>query len=198
MACTTSSQPWGRNGRDQQVPKHRRSRTPQRVAKAYLRVVSKIAPDRARPPPQITRDLQAIRDEWQASATMAFGERVAQELAKLDELERTYWNAWERSCGDAERLSAKTVKDGEDERTEAVKHVEPPPCDARFLDGVEPCIKRRCEILGLNASVKIRRDPAADRGTMGQRGLHQQSAVASASTAAKAGGMVSSRFPREP
>ncbi len=126
---------------------HRRKR----VAEAYLRGVPQfiIARDEAVHKSTITRDLDVIREQWKTSASMAFGERVAQELAKLDELERTYWEAWDRSRKDTEKLSAKTVKDGETERTEAVKHVEPQPGDPRFLDGVDSCIDKRCKILGI-------------------------------------------------
>ena len=131
-----------------------------RVAEEYLRGVPqfKIAEIVGVHRGTITRDLAVIREEWKAAYAMAFGERVAQELAKLDLVELTYWEAWQRSLKDSERLNAKTVKnaDGKVKQSEAVKQVEAQPGDPRFLEGVERCIKKRAEILGLNAPVKIR------------------------------------------
>lgn len=50
----------------------------------------------------ITKDLQAIRQEWLASAQSSYDERKAQELAKIDNLERLAIKAWTKSCNDAE------------------------------------------------------------------------------------------------
>lgn len=103
----------------------------------------------------ICRDLAAIRAEWLESSVMNFNERQAQELAKLDNLERTYWTAWERSCQDAEVLLAKSVKEGggsegepASERTETSKRIEGQSGNERFLAGVARCIELRCKILG--------------------------------------------------
>src|SRR5439155_8019383 len=47
---------------------------------------------------QIGYDLKVLQRRWQEGALADFSAKVAQELAKTDELERTYWEAWERSC----------------------------------------------------------------------------------------------------
>src|SRR5581483_4024403 len=46
---------------------------------------------------QVSRDLKAIRQEWLNSSVCNFNELKAREIAKVDELERTYWAAWEES-----------------------------------------------------------------------------------------------------
>ena len=42
----------------------------------------------------VSRDLTAIRDEWRQSAQTDMADRVAQEIAKLDALEREYHKGW--------------------------------------------------------------------------------------------------------
>ena len=51
---------------------------------------------------QLSYDLKAIRAAWLASAVRDFDALKAQELAKIDAVEREYWLAWERSKKDKE------------------------------------------------------------------------------------------------
>src|SRR5450755_1763137 len=46
---------------------------------------------------QIGYDLKVLQRRWQESALADFNAKKAAELARVDELERTYWEAWERS-----------------------------------------------------------------------------------------------------
>lgn len=80
-----------------------------RVAEMYLagRYQSEIAQELGLSQQQISYDLQAVRREWQASAVRNFDEAKAQELAKIDHLERTYWQAWQQSIGTTQ---IKTIK----------------------------------------------------------------------------------------
>ena len=72
----------------------------------------------------------------------------ARELAKVDNLEREYWDAWARSQEEAEtRTVTKDSKGGS-----TVDRYEGQVGDSRFLSGVQWCINKRCEILGLNAA----------------------------------------------
>jgi uncharacterized protein YerC len=41
----------------------------------------------------ISKDLRAIQDQWQADALMTFDKIKQRELAKIDTLEREYWDA---------------------------------------------------------------------------------------------------------
>lgn len=91
---------------------------------------------------QISADLKAIRKRWQASAIRDFDELKAQELAKVDHLELTYWDSWERSKVSSPKDVHKVIQDftiG----------------DPRFLTGVQWCINKRCEILGIDAPAKF-------------------------------------------
>ena len=76
---------------------------------------------------QVSLDLAEIRFRWSAAAVGAMAERTATELAKLDNLERTAWEAWEASRGEGV------------------------PGDPRYLATVERCILARVRILGLAA-----------------------------------------------
>jgi hypothetical protein len=49
----------------------------------------------------VSKDLQAVRKEWQQSAVKDFDGAKVQQLAKLAELERELWAAWERSKSEA-------------------------------------------------------------------------------------------------
>src|SRR5262249_30654673 len=109
--------------------------------------------------PQIGYDLKVLQRRWQESALADFHAKKAAELAKVDELERTYWEAWERSCQvrevtTTERAGASTDKT-EGPRRKAGVRKEPRDGNAEFLRGVERCIELRCKILGAFAVVKI-------------------------------------------
>jgi len=96
----------------------------------------------------ISRDLKALHREWLASALADFSKAKAQELAKIDDLEREYWRAWERSCEDAETVRKEGTTKVLDK---IVKTAKGQAGDPRFLSGVQWCIERRCKILGIDA-----------------------------------------------
>jgi len=99
----------------------------------------------------VSRDLKALQKDWLKSALRDFDKAKSQELAKVDRLEREYWDAWQRSCEDAETL----VKDGTPEKVEKLKRTSKGQAgDPRFLQGVQWCIEKRCKILGIDAPVK--------------------------------------------
>jgi len=100
----------------------------------------------------VSRDLSALQEEWINSALVDIDEARAKELAKVDKLEREYWDAWDRSIQDAERETKKAIAVGDKEvKREATKTTEGQAGDPRFLSGVQWCINKRCEILGLDA-----------------------------------------------
>jgi len=99
----------------------------------------------------ISNDLRAIQAEWLKSSIRDFDEMRAQELAKIDRLEREYWRGWERSCEDAETVRKEGPASGVEK---IVKTEKGQAGDPRFLSGVERCIERRCKLLGLDAPVK--------------------------------------------
>ena len=101
-------------------------------------------------------DLRALQKQWQKSALVDINKAKAQELAKVDRLEREYWDAWERSCQDAETTrqegSGKDITIGELPSIQKVVILRKGQAgDPRFLQGVQWCIERRCKILGIDA-----------------------------------------------
>lgn len=110
----------------------------------------------------VSNDLALIRKEWMEKATLDFTEAVSEQLAKLDKLEIEYWEAWEKSK--TELLTTDTMVEvvGAEEGGEEIvgakrvsQHRMPREGNATFLAGVERCIAKRCELLGLNAPTKI-------------------------------------------
>lgn len=122
---------------------------------------------------QISYDLKTLQSRWAETAARKIDEAKAEELAKIDRLERAYWDKWEESQGrfksvtvDREQMvidqdnkvhkGAQRVgvdgKDGEIVRRST--RIEERIGDPKFLDGVQWCITQRCKILGINAPTK--------------------------------------------
>jgi hypothetical protein len=100
-------------------------------------------------------DLKAIRAKWLESSLVNFNERVAIELAKIDNLEVEYWQAWQRSLQVKESSTAKVVSEAESERNEVSTKQEQMTGNESFLAGIRWCIDRRLKLFGLDAPVKI-------------------------------------------
>lgn len=99
----------------------------------------------------ISYDLKAIQKAWLESSLRDFDEMRAEQLGKIDRLEREYWRGWERSCEDAETVRKEGPASGVEKITKTEKGQAG---DPRFLAGVERCIERRCKLLGLDAPEK--------------------------------------------
>lgn len=97
------------------------------ISRLYLRGLTQaeIATRLGVSQPQISYDLRVVRVEWQASAANQLGERLAEETARLDLVEREYWEAWHRSTEGG--------KDG----------------NSRFLNGILSCVAQRIRLYGL-------------------------------------------------
>lgn len=106
-----------------------------KVAALYLagniqtEIASELGVDQA----TISRDLTALQKLWSEQALRDLGEAKAEQLAKIDKLEREYWEAWVKSQNEQ--------KD---------------PGDPRFLDGVQWCVEQRCKVLGLNSPLEVK------------------------------------------
>lgn len=130
----------------------------QQIAARYLRgeYQSDIARDLGISQQQVSYDLKAIRATWLASAVRDFDSAKAQELARIDEVERAAWEGWRRSTQDKEienlegdgTLDPKTRKP---KVTKVTKRREGQAGSPAFLNTVLTCIERRCAILGLDA-----------------------------------------------
>jgi transposase len=104
----------------------------------------------------VSRDLKAIQEQWRQASILEINEAKARELAKIDLLEREYWVAWERSLDD---LQSKTIKargtKEEGKPYEQTIHTSDSNGDPRYLAGIQWCIERRCQILGIDAPRKF-------------------------------------------
>jgi hypothetical protein len=103
---------------------------------------------------QVSRDLTALRAAWRESAGTDIGAWIAKELAAIDNLERTYWLAWDRRCGQREITSTKRKGEGQEAALEASLRKEGRDGNPEFLRGAMSCIERRCKLLGLDAPKK--------------------------------------------
>lgn len=130
----------------------------QAIAERYLRgeYQTTIAADLGINQAQVSRDLKVMRDLWLASAIRDFDAAKAQELAKIDEVERAAWVAWNRSTQDKE-VSIQETDGTLDAQTKKPKmkkvslRKEGQAGAPAFLSVILTCIERRCAILGLDA-----------------------------------------------
>jgi hypothetical protein len=115
----------------------------------------------------VARDLNAIREEWRKSAIRDFDEARGQQLNTLALVQAEAWAAWKKSQEPLQSGSLTETEDGK-RRLTSLKHQNG---DPRFLEQVNKCIARRCELLGLeppaappenathvNLSLEIRRE----------------------------------------
>lgn len=145
---------------------HRR----QQVAERYLRgeyqtmIAESIGVDTA----TVSRDLDALRSLWLSSAVRNFDAAKAEELKKIDEVERAAWEGWARSQQERE-IATQEQSDDPLVWTDAKgePHVKSKPRkrltlrkegqagSPAFLEIVLKCVAKRCEILGLDAPKKF-------------------------------------------
>jgi len=108
---------------------------------------------------QVGYDLKVLQRRWQDSALADFNAKKAAELARVDELERTYWEAWERSCQAREVTTQERIQEGSGQGDEARRKAgvrkEQRDGNPEFLRGVERCVELRCKITGAFAALKI-------------------------------------------
>lgn len=102
--------------------RHARSARAIEISDLYLKgwSMGKIADELGISVATVHTTLKTLREEWMAVATINFDERKAEELARLDRMERVAWEAWERSTEDLE------VKITKVEREKPVMVVETP------------------------------------------------------------------------
>jgi hypothetical protein len=105
---------------------------------------------------QVSKEIAVLHDDWRASALIDINEAKARELAKIDTLELEYWTAWKRSQEDAESEITKLQGGSTDAPSKLEKQTrrEGQSGNPAFLAGIQWCINKRCEILGVNAPIK--------------------------------------------
>jgi hypothetical protein len=103
---------------------------------------------------QVSDDLQKVRAWWLESTLRNFDALKAEQLARLDQIEREAWAAWERSIGTHRVEKAEKRSGGSADLTIASVTKEERAGNPKFLELVGSCVSKRCEILGLAAPVK--------------------------------------------
>jgi hypothetical protein len=134
------------------------ARDRRKIAELYLQgwIQADIAKELGVVQSTISRDLASLHKEWLQAAIVDFDTAKAQEVAKIDHLERIYYRAWERSCEDAETVRQEGDPKDEKGQPDKVVHTRKGQAgDPRFLQGVQWCIERRCKILGIEAPTKL-------------------------------------------
>ena len=123
------------------------------VAELYLQgwVQTAIAKQLGVTQPTVSADLKAIRQEWKESRIRDFDTLKAQELERLDKIERTAWEAWEQSREPEITTKASKV-DGQSRAERTTKHTHG---NVNFLNTVIRCVDKRCDLLGLDAPFKV-------------------------------------------
>ena len=128
------------------------------IAEAYLRGVPQyqIALDRGLTETTVSRDLAWLHAQWAARYADALDAHKAAELAKIDALERTYWQEWEASRTEHKRTTqhAEAGTQGQPTPKRATVTTERRDGNPAYLAGVQWCIERRCKLLGLDAPAR--------------------------------------------
>jgi hypothetical protein len=131
---------------------------------------------------QVHYDLKKLRESWLQSALVDMDQRKAEELAKIDRLEREYWEAWQRSLDTEVTVRTETDVNGE----RVVRSSKESVGDPRYLQGIQWCINRRVEIFGLDAPKRTEQETRAttvhavlDLSKVNDRELHQLEALLS-------------------
>jgi transcriptional regulator with XRE-family HTH domain len=138
--------------------KLQKQRDKRRVSQMYLQgeTQADIAASVGLSQPTVSRILQSLQAEWRDAAIIDISEAKARELAKIDTLELEYWTAWKRSQEDAESEITKLQGGSTDAPSKLEKQTrrEGQSGNPAFLAGIQWCINKRCEILGVNAPIK--------------------------------------------
>lgn len=124
------------------------------IAALYLRgkrqadIAKEIGVDQS----QVSYDLKEIHKRWRESTLVSINEAKHRELARIDNLEVEYWNAWARSC--EEKTKTRTEK-GTTGASKASVEKDQMLGNPAYLTGVLSCIEQRCKIFGLYEAAKI-------------------------------------------
>lgn len=92
-------------------------------------------------------------EQWKASKQEMIDNHKAIELERINRLETTYWEAWQRSLQSAKTRTEKKTKGKAGDGKLAVAEVEnatrETSGDPRFLQGIQWCVDTRCKLLGI-------------------------------------------------
>ncbi len=106
---------------------------------------------------QIKYDLAIIQKRWREDTTINIDESKQKELSKIDNLERTYWEAWDRTLEGKTKTRTEQSTNGGKESKSAKATIEKETLlgNPAYLAGIQWCISERCKIIGLYAPTKL-------------------------------------------
>lgn len=96
----------------------------------------------------IKNDVDEILSRWRETLVESIDKLKADELAKINEVERQAWAEWERS-----KLDTSRHEEGSNDKTGCFEKdiTEGRLGDPRYLEIIGKCVQKRCDILGLDA-----------------------------------------------
>lgn len=102
----------------------------------------------------VSRCLQLVQAEWRTARIDNINEIKMREVQRIDVLEREYWDAWKKSQQDKIITKSRSGTIGLNGINENSETIEGQVGDPRFLQGIQWCVDKRCEILGINNTAK--------------------------------------------
>lgn len=112
---------------------------------------------------QMRYDIKKIRAEWVKQYLQNYDQLRAQELARINKLEKESWKAWSRSRRNKKKvtknetsMSAQGDFTGTQDKDSRKEVTERTPGDKKFIEAIQWCIEQRCKILGLDAADEIK------------------------------------------
>ena len=100
----------------------------------------------------VRKYLKELRDEWKLKAVYDFSLAKAEQLARIDEVERVAWEGFHNSVKGS--TSTTTMKSNQS-NTKMRTKTKPSVSDTKWLDKIQWCVEQRSKILGLYAPKKI-------------------------------------------
>lgn len=129
-----------------------------RVEELYLRGTSQneIARTLGISQATVSRELAYWQIVWQREHVADIDKAKLREMARIDRLEMTAWNAWEKSCRDGETIHVEETTGRVDKLGVPLPKLEKKSTtikgqagDPRFLERVAWCIEQRCRLMSL-------------------------------------------------
>lgn len=111
---------------------------------------------------QIGFDMKKMLQEWKEEQDANIDSWVASELQKVAYLEQQYHASWEKSIRNQKKTKKKTGYNSFGRIDETTKEDIESCGDPRFLQGIERCIQKRCDLLGLDKAKVIEVKTALD------------------------------------
>jgi len=102
----------------------------------------------------VSLDLKALEKQWIEAAVDEIAAYKAQEIIKINNMEREAYEAWEKSKNEKETKSKKQSDLTSLKKTELSIKTESNFGDDKYLKLVQWCIEKRCKLLGLDAPEK--------------------------------------------